>query len=185
MPKRTQSYSAWQSEKLSDPSIAVGYLNSALAESHEMFLLALRKVAQSHQMAKVAKDANVQRETLYHALSENGNPTFVTLSAILEAVGLNIAVVNKKPVVKSRTVSSEEFSRPVNTTPSGWFRGSSTGREETYFGAPTIFSSPSISANQTTNVTQVSIGGNNGTAGRKYFGIPSRLEVQQSSVRGF
>jgi hypothetical protein len=43
-------------------------------------------------MSKVAKDAGVQRETLYRSLSEQGNPTIGTLDAVLKAVGLRIAI---------------------------------------------------------------------------------------------
>jgi len=49
-------------------------------------------VAQSRQMAKVAKDAGVQRETLYRSLSEQGNPTLETLSSVLAALGMKISI---------------------------------------------------------------------------------------------
>ena len=96
MPKRTTSYSEWQNDRLTRPNAAAGYLNAALGDSREMFLLALRKVAQAHQMAKVAKAANLQRETLYHALSEEGNPTLSTLESILSTVGLQLRIVSKE-----------------------------------------------------------------------------------------
>ncbi len=96
MPKRTQSYDAWQMDKLTLPGAAASFLNAARADSNEMFLVALRKVAQAHQMAWVAKQANVQRETLYRALSESGNPTHLTLSAILDALELDFQVIPKK-----------------------------------------------------------------------------------------
>jgi len=92
MPKRTQSYRSWQMEKLADPKRASSYLNAALQDSTESFLIALGKVAQARQMAKVAKDAGVQRETLYRSLSSQGNPTLDTLSSILKAVGLKISI---------------------------------------------------------------------------------------------
>lgn len=95
MPKRTQSYSSWQLKKLSSPHIAVRFLNAALADSREVFLRALRKVAQAHQMTKVAKEAGVQRETLYHALSDVGNPTLDTLESVLFVLGMKLAIISK------------------------------------------------------------------------------------------
>lgn len=43
-------------------------------------------------MAKLAKAAGVPRESLYRALSSNGNPRFSTLHAVLKAAGLKMAV---------------------------------------------------------------------------------------------
>ena len=52
MPKRTSSYHASLHEDLKDPVEAANYLNAALLDSEEMFLVALRDVAESRQMAK-------------------------------------------------------------------------------------------------------------------------------------
>jgi probable addiction module antidote protein len=104
MPKRTQSYKSWQLGKLSDPNLAAGYLNSALEESQEMFLIALRKVAQAQQMARVAKEANIQRETLYHALSEVGNPTLQTLTSVLDVLQLDLAIKPKMSIAPATPV---------------------------------------------------------------------------------
>jgi probable addiction module antidote protein len=79
-------------EALSHPDEAVHYLNAAIEDSPEMFLQALRNVAQSRQMTKVAKDAGVTRESLYRATSLTGNPTLDTLSSVLSALGLKIRV---------------------------------------------------------------------------------------------
>ena len=92
MPKRARSYRTWQLQKLTDPRIASAYLNESLADSNESFLKALGKVAQANQMSKVAKDAGIQRETLYRSFSEQGNPTATTLVSVLKAVGLKLEV---------------------------------------------------------------------------------------------
>ena len=52
-------------------------------------------MAQARQVAKVAQDAGIQRESLYRALSEDGNPTLETLTAVLEALGLRLAVASQ------------------------------------------------------------------------------------------
>ncbi|MFY9746484.1 MAG: addiction module antidote protein [Acidobacteriaceae bacterium] len=92
MPKKTRSYRAWQLEKLASPAAAASYLDACLAESPELFLTALKKVAQANQMAKVARNAGVQRETLYRSLSEQGNPTLETLASVLGVLGMSLAI---------------------------------------------------------------------------------------------
>ncbi|HTB97351.1 MAG TPA: addiction module antidote protein [Terracidiphilus sp.] len=91
----SKSYAEWQLKKLANPNIAASFLNAARADSPEIFLKALKKVAQAHQMTWVAKQANVQRETLYRSLSEGGNPTHLTLSSVLEALDLDFQVIPK------------------------------------------------------------------------------------------
>jgi probable addiction module antidote protein len=43
-------------------------------------------------MTQVAKLAGIQRETLYRAFSEQGNPTFETLSSVLCALGMKLSI---------------------------------------------------------------------------------------------
>ena len=92
MPKRTREYRPWLLEELSNPREAAGYLNAAISDSPEMFLVALRNVAEARQMAKIADGAGVARESLYRTLSKAGNPRLSTLSGILKALGLRITV---------------------------------------------------------------------------------------------
>jgi probable addiction module antidote protein len=47
-------------------------------------------VAQAHGIGKIAKSARVERESLYRALSANGNPRLFTLHAVAKAVGLRL-----------------------------------------------------------------------------------------------
>lgn len=110
MPKRTRSYRSWQLEKLSDPKIAVSFLNASLQESEDVFLSALGKVAQANQMSKVAKDSGVQRETLYRSLSKHGNPTLDTLTGVLAALGLKLTISNAKDEDISLSGSAESYS---------------------------------------------------------------------------
>ncbi len=90
MPKRIRDHQSWLIEKLTDPARAAAYLNAAIEDSREMFLEALRDVAQARQMARVARDAGVTRESLYRATSEIGNPTLDTLDSVLAAMGIKI-----------------------------------------------------------------------------------------------
>jgi probable addiction module antidote protein len=89
---KTSSYRQSLVTALQDPVEASAYLNAALEDSPQAFLKALKNVAQARQMSKVAKDAGIQRETLYRSFSEQGNPTFETLSSVLDALGMKLSV---------------------------------------------------------------------------------------------
>jgi probable addiction module antidote protein len=97
MPKRTRAYRESLLEDLQDPMEAVDYLNAALEDSDEMFLMALRDVAEARQMSNVAQTAGIARESIYRALTAKGNPTYATLLGILRAVGLRLAVAPAAP----------------------------------------------------------------------------------------
>jgi|ERR1700734_4216315 probable addiction module antidote protein len=77
-----------------DPRFALEYLKAALAEDDEpqALLLALRRVVRARGIAKVARAARVERESLYRALSKRGNPRLSTLAAVTKAVGLKLTV---------------------------------------------------------------------------------------------
>lgn len=93
MPKRSRDYRSWLLNQLRDPRVAASYLTAGSGDSPEMFLTALRNVAESHRMSKIAEEAGVSRESLYRTLSEEGNPRFDTLTSVLRVLGLRIAVV--------------------------------------------------------------------------------------------
>lgn len=80
-----------------DPEFADAYLAAALEEADQpggqaALLAALRHIAEAQGMAAVAQRAGIPRESLYRALSPNGNPTIKTLLAVLGAAGLQLAV---------------------------------------------------------------------------------------------
>lgn len=77
-----------------DPEFAVEYLRAALEDDEpSVLLIALRRVAEARGgIAKVAKAAGVERESLYRALSAHGNPRLSTLTAVAKAVGLKLTV---------------------------------------------------------------------------------------------
>lgn len=53
---------------------------------------ALGIVARSKGMAQIAQKTGRSRESLYRALSAEGNPTLSTLVEVLEALGLRLSV---------------------------------------------------------------------------------------------
>jgi probable addiction module antidote protein len=77
-----------------DPEFAAAYLRAAVEDSDEpkVLLLALRQIAKARGVAKVAKAAGVERESLYRALSKKGNPRLSTLVAVTKAIGLKLTV---------------------------------------------------------------------------------------------
>ena len=70
------------------------YLKTALEQDSEprAQLIALRRVVQARGIAKIAKTAGVERESLCRALSTRGNPRLSTLTAVTKAVGLRLTV---------------------------------------------------------------------------------------------
>ncbi len=77
------------------PEFAAEYLRAALEDDDEpgALLVALRRVAEARGgIAKVAKAAGIERESLYRALSSRGNPRLSTLVAVAKAVGLRLTV---------------------------------------------------------------------------------------------
>jgi probable addiction module antidote protein len=76
-------------------AFAVEYLKAAMEDSEEpkVLLIALRQIAEARGgVAKIAKAAGVERESLYRALSPRGNPRLSTLLAVTKAMGLTLTV---------------------------------------------------------------------------------------------
>jgi probable addiction module antidote protein len=74
---------------------AAEYLRAALEDTDEpqVLLIALRQIAAARGgIAKIAKAAGIERESLYRALSSRGNPRLSTLFAVTKAMGLTLTV---------------------------------------------------------------------------------------------
>jgi probable addiction module antidote protein len=74
---------------------AAEYLKAAMEDSGEpqVLLVALRHIAEARGgVAKIAKAAGIERESLYRALSPRGNPRLSTLLAVTKAMGLTLTV---------------------------------------------------------------------------------------------
>jgi probable addiction module antidote protein len=83
-------------ELRADPEFAAEYLKAASEEAEDeprVLLIALRRIAEARGgLAKVAKAAGIERESLYRALSQRGNPRLSTLVAVTKAMGLKLTV---------------------------------------------------------------------------------------------
>lgn len=77
-----------------DPAYAVGLLNSILEDGDQgELLIVLRQMAKAFGgVQKVAEKADLNATQLYRTLSEEGNPELKSLTAILRAMGLRLAV---------------------------------------------------------------------------------------------
>lgn len=95
MMTKSKNYQDSLLDSLADASEAAAYLNAALEDGEkEVFLLALRNVADARLggMSKLAEATGLNRESLYRMLSDNGNPELNSLSRLLHALGLKLAV---------------------------------------------------------------------------------------------
>ncbi|MET0587791.1 MAG: addiction module antidote protein [Novosphingobium sp.] len=69
------------------------YLEAAMEGNDPKHIAsALGDVARSKGMSEIARNAGLGRQALYNALSESGNPTLETLTAVLGALGLELTV---------------------------------------------------------------------------------------------
>lgn len=77
-----------------DPELAADYLNSVLEDGDETdLMLALRDISKAFGgVQEVARQAELNAHTIYRTLSEQGNPELKTLSAILKAMGMRLAI---------------------------------------------------------------------------------------------
>jgi probable addiction module antidote protein len=71
----------------------IAYITAALETGDADFVRdALGIVARARGMSEIAKNAGLNRESLYKALGENGNPEFATVMRIVRALGLTFSV---------------------------------------------------------------------------------------------
>ena len=69
------------------------YLEAAFEDGDPALIAAaLGDIARARGMTKVAADAGLGRESLYKALSPDGNPEFATVLKVMRALGLGLGV---------------------------------------------------------------------------------------------
>ncbi len=78
----------------SDPALALDVINGILEHGDPgLLLIVLRQLAQaSGGVQAVAEQAHLNPTQLYRTLSPKGNPALNSLTAILKAMGLRLAV---------------------------------------------------------------------------------------------
>jgi len=98
----TVDYKQHLLKRLEDHDYAAGYLTAAAEEGDDVFLLALRDVAQAHGgVAALAQATKLNRENLYDMLSEAGNPRLSSVTAILDKLGFRLSVQPKRAKAKA------------------------------------------------------------------------------------
>ena len=100
MPKRasqqvpkTKTVAYDIAEQLRTPDEMAAYLDAWFAEAPEDLAgiaRALGDIARAKGMSQVAKAAGMSRESLYRALSEEGNPSFATILKVTKALGVRL-----------------------------------------------------------------------------------------------
>lgn len=80
-------------ELLRTPEEMAAYLDAWLDEAPDDatgIVRALGDIVRAKGMSQVARDAGLSRETLYQALSENGNPSLATVLKVARALGVRL-----------------------------------------------------------------------------------------------
>jgi probable addiction module antidote protein len=82
----------WEAAKhLKTKADIVAYLEAALEEGDPaLFTAALGDVARAKGMTQLARQTGLGRESLYKALSADGNPEFATVLTIITSLGLKL-----------------------------------------------------------------------------------------------
>lgn len=81
---------------LSSEADIIDYLKIWMEDgSPQEIARAIGDVARSKGMSEIARKTGLGRQALYTSLSDNGNPTLETLTAVLDALGLKLSVESK------------------------------------------------------------------------------------------
>ncbi len=104
--------SRWDSaEHLKTDADMAAYLEACFEEAGDdaaFIAHALGVVARARGMTQLARDAGLGRESLYKALSADGNPEFSTVLKVMAALGMKLTAVpiNASPPCRKRAVAA-------------------------------------------------------------------------------
>ena len=86
---KTRPYDA--AEYLETAEDMAAYLEAALEDGDPTVVVkALGTIARARGMSQIARDTGLGRESLYKALSPEGNPEFATVMKVVRALGLKL-----------------------------------------------------------------------------------------------
>ncbi len=89
----TQPWDA--ADYLEEEEDIVAYLEAAFEDGDpQLITAALGDIARSRGMTKVASKTGLGRESLYKALSRDGNPALATVLKVIQALGLQLRVTS-------------------------------------------------------------------------------------------
>ena len=87
---KTKPYDAAEYLKTEDDMAA--YLEAALEEGDPALVIhALGNIARARGMSQIARRTGLRRESLYKALSPEGNPEFATVLKVVQALGIKLS----------------------------------------------------------------------------------------------
>lgn len=83
---------AWDAaEHLDTPEAIAAYLEAAFEDGDPALITAaIGDVARARGMTELARETGLSRESLYRALSQDGNPSFATVLKILQTFGVRL-----------------------------------------------------------------------------------------------
>ena len=92
MSSKPAALTRWDcTEHLTDEETIADYLEAIMEQNDDALLLvALGNVAKARGMTTVAREAGLGRESLYKALSPEGNPRFDTVMKVARALGIRL-----------------------------------------------------------------------------------------------
>jgi len=88
----------------------IKYYLAAMAEDNDPSFTAsaIGDVARAYGMSQLARDTGISRMGLTKALSSEGNPSFATISKVLDALGYRFDIVPKSTPSRFETPVSED-----------------------------------------------------------------------------
>ncbi len=91
------TFSAFDASKYLDTDEAINdYLATALEDGDTKTVqVVLRDIARAHDMTQLAKETQLNRESLYKSLSKEGNPSFANITKIMKALGLKMTLATQ------------------------------------------------------------------------------------------
>ena len=94
MARKKIKTSPYDSAEYLDGTEAINaYMEEALETEYPAFIAkALGTIARARGMSQIARKAGLSRESLYKALSTEGNPKFGTVIRVMQALGLKLSV---------------------------------------------------------------------------------------------
>ena len=82
------------SDHLKTKEDIAAYLEAALEDGEpSLVIAALGDIARSQGMSQIARETGLGRESLYKALSIEGNPEFATILKVMKALGLRLQAI--------------------------------------------------------------------------------------------
>ena len=109
---KTQFSTFNAADYLDDEETIAEYLTAAVEdENPDVLLSALAEVAKARGMSQVAADAGLGRESLYKALAPGSHPRYSTISAVMRALKVKVAVAPLAASEPKRRVSKATAKR--------------------------------------------------------------------------